>query len=122
MRERIQKVLSRQGVASRREAENLIKQGRVRVNGQVAILGSVITHKDLIELDGKKVEITEAYHPLKILMYHKRVGEISSKKDPQGRPSIFKIYPFHESLKMNCFYLSMNSSNILSFNISTRVH
>ena len=54
MRERIQKVLSRQGVASRREAENLIKQGRVRVNGQVAILGSVITHKDLIELDGKK--------------------------------------------------------------------
>ena len=51
MRERIQKLLSRQGVASRREAENLIKQGRVRVNGQVAILGSVITHKDLIELD-----------------------------------------------------------------------
>ena len=116
MKERIQKVLSRQGIASRREAEKLIKQGRVRVNGQEAILGSLISLKDLIEIDGKKVEITEADHPLKVLMYHKKVGEISSKKDPQGRPSIYQSLPNIKDGKwISVGRLDMNTSGLMLF-------
>ena len=116
MKERIQKVLSRQGIASRREAEKLIKQGRVRVNGQEAILGSLISLKDLIEIDGKKVEITEGNRPLKVLMYHKRVGEISSKKDPQSRPSIYQSLPNIMNGKwISVGRLDINSSGLMLF-------
>ena len=116
MRERIQKVLSRQGIASRREAEKLIIQGRVRVNGQEVILGSVISPEDLIEIDGKKVEITEAYHPLKVLMYNKKVGEISSKKDPQGRPSIYQSLPVILKTRwISVGRLDINTSGLMLF-------
>ena len=84
MRERIQKVLSRQGVASRRETESLIKQGRVRVNGQVAILGSVITHKDLIELDKQILQekiTTNKKHMIDLIQ---KIENVVSKIEGEG--------------------------------------
>ena len=57
MKERIQKILANEGIVSRRQAENLIREGRIKVNGQEAILGMSISRRDLIEIDGKTVEI-----------------------------------------------------------------
>ena len=79
MKERIQKILSSEGIASRRQAENLIREGRIKVNGLEAILGMSISRHDLIEIDGKKIEISEGKKALRVLMYNKKIGEISSR-------------------------------------------
>ena len=86
MKERIQKILANEGIVSRRQAENLIREGRIKINGEEAILGMSISRRDLIEIDGKAVEISEGTNPSRVLMYNKKVGEISSTKDPEGRP------------------------------------
>ncbi|GIT32951.1 MAG: hypothetical protein Ct9H300mP3_04820 [Gammaproteobacteria bacterium] len=57
MKERIQKILSSEGIVSRRKAEDLIKRGRIKVNGQQAVLGMSVSRNDHIEIDDKKVEI-----------------------------------------------------------------
>ena len=90
---RIQKILGNEGIVSRRQAENLIREGRIKVNGQEAILGMSISRNDLIEIDGKKVEISKSTNSLRVLMYNKKVGEISSTKDPEGRPSVYQALP-----------------------------
>ena len=77
MKERIQKILSRHGIASRRKIENLVKQGRVQINGKNAILGSLVSKEDLIKIDGKKIDLLNLDFPLRVLMYHKKIGEIS---------------------------------------------
>ncbi|GIT33213.1 MAG: hypothetical protein Ct9H300mP3_07440 [Gammaproteobacteria bacterium] len=68
MKERIQKILANEGIVSRRQAENLIKEGRIKVNGKEVILGMSISRRDLIEIDGKVVEISEGTNPLRVLM------------------------------------------------------
>ena len=93
MKERIQKILANEGIVSRRQAEKLIREGRIKVNGQEAFLVMSISRRDLIEIDGKVVEISEGTNPLRVLMYNKKVGEISSTKDPEGRPSVFLALP-----------------------------
>ena len=93
MKERIQKILANEGIVSRRQAENLIREGRIKINGQQASLGMSISRRDSIEIDGKAVEISEGTNPLRVLMYNKKVGEISSTKDPEGRPSVFLALP-----------------------------
>ena len=87
MKERIQKILSSEGIVSRRQAENLIREGRIKVNGLEAILGMSISRHDLIEIDGKKIEISKGNKALRVLMYNKKIGEISTTKDSQDRPS-----------------------------------
>ena len=88
-RVRIQKYLSRAGVASRREAENLILQGRVRVNGEVIReLGSKVRPEvDRVEVDGKKVAEVEA----RWILVHKPPGVVTTRSDPQGRPTVFGL-------------------------------
>jgi 23S rRNA pseudouridine2605 synthase len=88
---RIQKYLSRAGLASRREAEKLILQGRVQVNGQVVrTLGSkIVPGKDRVELDGNPVE--EA--ALRWVLLYKPSGAVTTRKDPQGRPTVYGLLP-----------------------------
>ena len=69
MKERIQKVLSRLGVFSRRQVETLILEGRVKVNNENAILGCKVGPEDIIKVDGKKVEIPKNSYTLRVLMY-----------------------------------------------------
>jgi pseudouridine synthase len=88
---RIQKYLSRAGAASRREAEALILQGRVRVNGEVIrTLGSrVRPGLDRVELDGRVV-----LEPgLRWVLFHKPAGTLTTRKDPQGRPTVYGHLP-----------------------------
>jgi pseudouridine synthase len=99
MIERLQKILSEYGIASRRKAEELIKEGRVTVNGQIAQLGQKAdTEKDYIKVDGKLLIKPE---PKVYYAFHKPVKVITSLIDPQGRPTIkdflkgikFRVYP-----------------------------
>ena len=116
MKERIQKILANEGIVSRRQAENLIREGRIRVNGQDAILGMSISRRDLIEIDGKAVEVSEGTNPLRVLMYNKKVGEISSTKDPEGRPSVFLALPKISKGKwISVGRLDINTSGLMLF-------
>jgi 23S rRNA pseudouridine2605 synthase len=83
--ERLQKVLARAGIASRRAAEALIVAGRVRVNGRVeSELGVRVTRKDRVELDGKRL----VAEPLVYVVLHKPRGVVCTLKDPEGRPTV----------------------------------
>jgi len=116
MKERIQKILANEGIVSRRQAENLIREGRIKINGEEAILGMSISRRDLIEIDGKVVEISEGSNPLRILMYNKKVGEISSTKDPEGRPSVFLALPKISKGKwISVGRLDINTSGLMLF-------
>ena len=116
MKERIQKILANEGIVSRRQAENLIREGRIKVNGQEVILGMSISRHDLIEIDGKTVEISEGANPLRVLMYNKKVGEISSTKDPEDRPSVFLALPKISKGKwISVGRLDINTSGLMLF-------
>lgn len=90
--EKLQKVIARRGIGSRRQVEQWIIGGRVRVNGKVARLGDRVTVDDIIILDGHKVpdEITDE---VQILLYNKPEGEVTSRKDPEGRPTVYDRLP-----------------------------
>ena len=112
--EKIQKRIASSGLCSRRAAEELVLVGRVRVNGKRALLGSRVSQHDKIEVDGKALRLA----PLKqtnsvpqILLYHKPVGEICSRDDPQGRPSVYDALP-------RCAYGRWISIGRLDFNTS----
>ena len=116
MKERIQKILANEGIVSRRQAENLIREGRIKINGREAILGMSISRRDSIEIDGKAVEISEGTNPLRVLMYNKKVGEISSTKDPEGRPSVFLALPKISKGKwISVGRLDINTSGLMLF-------
>jgi pseudouridine synthase len=93
MTARLQKILSQWGIASRRQAEQLILAGRVRVNGAVAQLGQTAEPTtDRIEVDGKLVTIQSRPEPVYLLL-NKPVGVISTCFDPQGRPTVLELLP-----------------------------
>jgi len=116
MKERIQKILSSEGIASRRQAENLIREGRIKVNGLEAILGMSISRHDLIEIDGKKIEISEGKKTLRVLMYNKKIGEISTTKDSLDRPSVFQSLPKIINGKwISVGRLDINTSGLMLF-------
>ena len=87
--ERIQKILSRAGIASRREAEKMIVEGRVVVNGKVVELGfKANPFKDHIKVDGKRLTLLE---PEITLLLNKPRGYLSTVKDPKGRPTVMDL-------------------------------
>lgn len=87
---RLQRALARAGVRSRRAAELLIRDGRVRVNGKVATIGSSADpDRDTITVDGKRIRATqEAWIAL-----HKPIGHVVSRRDAEGRPTVFQLLP-----------------------------
>lgn len=91
--EKIQKVLARRGLGSRRGIEVWIAEGRVTVNGRVAKLGDRITTKDRVTLDSKPVRNLDQKLRTRVILYHKPVGEVCTCNDPQGRNTIFKNLP-----------------------------
>jgi 23S rRNA pseudouridine2605 synthase len=91
MTERLQKILSQWGVASRRQAEQMIVEGRVRLNGEVVHLGQKANpQQDLIEVDGQPVR--DRPQSLYLLL-HKPPGVVSTCHDPQGRPIVLDLLP-----------------------------
>ena len=82
--EKLQKVLARTGLGSRREMERWIEDGRVTVDGRPATLGDRVGHKARIAIDGKPLSAAPA-EETRCILYHKPTGEVCSRKDPQGR-------------------------------------
>ncbi len=93
-RERIQKALARQGLGSRRQIESWIKEGAIQLNGEVIGLGQQVEAGDVVMHSGRKIIIRDVHPTLpRVLMYHKPEGEICSRSDPEGRPTIFEHAP-----------------------------
>ncbi|MDH5737964.1 MAG: S4 domain-containing protein, partial [Gammaproteobacteria bacterium] len=92
MDEKIQKVLARQGCGSRRQMEKVISEGRVTVNGKVAVLGDRVTDEDELYLDGKIIKRYVNDKP-RVIIYHKPEGEVCTRDDPEGRKTIFDNLP-----------------------------
>ena len=90
--QRLQKVLARAGVASRRKVEELIREGRITVNGQLAELGQrVDLAKDAVKVDGKRVFAkTGDYH---YVLLNKPAGCVSTRRDPEGRATVVDLLP-----------------------------
>lgn len=90
---KLQKVLAQAGLGSRREMEELVRAGRVTVNGEPARIGARVGPNDVIRVDGRVVRGAERKHPPRVLLYHKPEGEIVSRDDPAGRASVFDRLP-----------------------------
>jgi 23S rRNA pseudouridine2605 synthase len=91
--ERIQKMLATAGVGSRRHVEAWIAEGRVSVNGRTAEIGQRIDHNDRVRIDGKPVRLQRKEEPIRVLLYRKRVGEVVTRDDPEGRRTVFRKLP-----------------------------
>ena len=91
MNERLQKFLAQAGIGSRRQIEEWIRAGRITINGTVAQLGDQASELDTIRLDGRLVR-TRAVRR-RVLAYNKPLGELTSRDDPEGRPTVFDRLP-----------------------------
>ena len=109
--ERIQKLLAAAGLGSRREIEGWIAAGRVAVNGKPAELGARATFDDEIRVDGKPVEWKSQPASPRVLLYHKPVGELVTRSDPQGRRTVFASLPPGRWIAVG--RLDLNSSGLL---------
>jgi 23S rRNA pseudouridine2605 synthase len=109
--ERVARALARAGVASRRDAERLIADGRVALNGQVLSSPAVNVGKgDILTLDGAPVADRE---PARLWRYHKPPGLITTHKDPKGRPTVFERLPPGLPRVISVGRLDLNSEGLL---------
>ena len=117
MKTRIHKVLADHGICSRRGIESLIRQKKVLVNGQLATIGQLVSEQDIFEVEGRTVRLSKK-DPTKrrILMYNKKVGEISSRNDPDHKKTIFDSLPKLRSGRwVSVGRLDINTSGLILF-------
>ncbi len=117
MSEKLQKVLARAGKGSRREMEAVISSGRVSVDGKMAYLGDRVEGTEQIRIDGHPVKIAaEDDQPCRVLVYNKPEGEMCTRKDPEGRPTVFdRLPPLEGSRWIAVGRLDINTSGMLLF-------
>jgi 23S rRNA pseudouridine2605 synthase len=116
MSERLQKLLASAGHGSRRGIEEWIRAGRVTINDRVAGLGDRATNTDRICLDGKPLDLSGVRQSVEVLLYHKPVGEMTTRDDPEGRPTVFERLPDPASGRWIVVgRLDVNTSGLLLF-------
>ena len=117
MDEKLQKLLAHAGLGSRREIETWISDGRVSVNGKRAKLGDRGSSHDRILVDGRLIALQSTrFEPIKALVYHKPEGEICTRKDPKGRPTVFDNLPgIPNGRWVSVGRLDINTSGLLLF-------
>ena len=113
---KLHKVLAQSGVGSRRDLEQMIADGRVTVNGEVAHTGQRISFGDRIAIDAKPVRVRIAPPPARVLAYHKPAGEVVTHDDPQQRPTVFRRLPRLQQGKWQSVgRLDINTEGLLLF-------
>jgi 23S rRNA pseudouridine2605 synthase len=112
---RLQKLLAGAGLGSRRAVEDWIRAGRVTIAGRVAQLGDKATAADDVRLDGRKLEFkAEERVTRELLLYYKPVGEVTTRSDPQGRPTVFERLPVPDAGRwITVGRLDVNTSGLL---------
>ncbi|GAB4223858.1 MAG: 23S rRNA pseudouridine(2605) synthase RluB [Gammaproteobacteria bacterium] len=117
--EKLQKVLARLGLGSRREIEGWIAAGRVQVNGQTAKLGERVTLTDNIKIDNRLVNLqhsNQAPETTRVLLYHKMAGEVCTRSDPRRRRTVFMRLPrIHHARWVAVGRLDVTTSGLLLF-------
>lgn len=94
MAERLQKLLANAGYGSRRQIENIIESGRIRINEKVATLGDKASPTDAIRMDGRLLNLGKRLATgCRVLAYKKYVDQVVTRRDPEGRPTVFKGLP-----------------------------
>lgn len=113
--DRLQKLLAGAGVASRREIEQWIRAGRITVNGSIATLGQKVSGREKILIDGRVVPALRKTRPSpRVLLYHKPAGEVCTRSDPEGRPTVFdRLPPLQGSRWINVGRLDLATSGLL---------
>lgn len=109
--DRIAKVIARAGVCSRRDAEKLIAEGRVALNGDtVKTPATKVGENDVIAIDGQPLAEKE---PARLWRYHKPAGLVTTHRDPEGRPTVFANLPRHLPRVLSIGRLDVNSEGLL---------
>lgn len=113
---KLQKLLAQRGLGSRREMETLIASGGVSINGKVAIIGDRVGVGDVVRVGKRVLRMFVDENLPRVLLYHKPEGEIVSRHDPEGRPSVFDKLPHLRSSKWIAIgRLDFNTSGLLIF-------
>ena len=115
MAERLQKFLAKSGIGSRRYCEELIKSKKIKVNGQIALIGSSVNRNDEVEYDGNIISFTKS--EIKLLMLNKPEGVLSSNKKEKNIPIVFDFLPEGKSKTrwISIGRLDINSSGLMLF-------
>lgn len=114
--EKLQKVLARAGVGSRREMERWIAEGRITVDGRPAKLGDRVRPGQRLRIDGRSLPTPTLTPKPRVLLYHKPEGEMTTRSDPEGRPTVFDNLPaIRHGRWIAIGRLDVNSSGLLLF-------
>ena len=115
MAERLQKFLAKSGIGSRRHCEELIKSKKIKVNGQIALIGSSVNKNDEVEYDGNIISFSES--EIRLLMLNKPEGVLSSNKKEKNIPIVFDFLPEGKSKTrwISIGRLDINSSGLMLF-------
>lgn len=114
--EKLHKVLARAGAGSRREMERWIEQGRVTVDGHAARLGDRVWPGQRLRIDGRPVSQPTLTPKQRVLIYHKPEGEVTTRRDPEGRPIVFQnLPPLKQGRWIAVGRLDLNSTGLLLF-------
>lgn len=114
--EKLQKVLARAGMGSRREMERAIEAGQVKVNEKIAKLGDRVLPQDKIFVNGQRVVLRSELTRRRVILYNKPEGEICSRSDPEGRPTVYDhLPPLKGERWISVGRLDFNTSGLLLF-------
>lgn len=112
--QRVQKILAERGLGSRRQIETWIKAGEVSINGEPAVLGSKASSQDTITVRGKSIASVHAVE--QVILYNKPEGQICTRHDPEGRPTVFESLPkLSKQRWVAVGRLDINSSGLILF-------
>lgn len=116
MSEKLHKALARAGLGSRREVEKWIEQGRVTIDGELAHVGVRVSPSTQIAVDGRIVTAHRNRGPCRVILYHKPEGQICTRFDPKGRPTIYEHLPaLRDGRWISVGRLDINTSGLLIF-------
>jgi 23S rRNA pseudouridine2605 synthase len=114
--QKLHKLLAQAGLGSRREMEELIAAGQTTINGKVANIGDRAGPEDIVRVGKRVIHLKSRERLPRVMLYHKPEGEIVSRDDPQGRPSVFEKLPQMRSSKWIAIgRLDYNTSGLLIF-------